>query len=147
MMAAHLFIPALDSVPGRPSTLSPLIIDTLLRQEMKFQGLVFTDAITMKGFSEFATTTTPHADALIAGNDVLLFPTDPPTAIAEILTAIESRRIDSLSIAQKCRRVLAAKSWSKAMNPAAGNYDSNRAESIHRELLARSLTVVKNRGR
>ena len=147
MMAAHLFIPALDSVPGRPSTLSPLIIDTLLRQEMKFQGLVFTDAMTMKGFSEFATTTTPHADALIAGNDVLLFPTDPPTAIAEILTAIESRRIDSLSIAQKCRRVLAAKSWSKAMNPAAGNYDSNRAESIHRELLARSLTVVKNRGR
>lgn len=147
MMAAHLYIPALDSASSRPSTLSPLIIDTLLRQELKFRGLVFTDAMTMKGFSEFATTTTPHADALIAGNDVLLFPANPPAAINEILTAIKSHRIDSLSIAQKCRRVLAAKSWGKAMNPAAGNYDSNRAESIHREILARSLTVVTNRGR
>ena len=130
MMAAHLYIPALDSASSRPSTLSPLIIDTLLRQELKFRGLVFTDAMTMKGFSEFATTKTPHADALIAGNDVLLFPANPPAAINEILTAIKSHRIDSLSIAQKCRRVLAAKSWGKAMNPAAGNYDSNRAESI-----------------
>lgn len=147
MMAAHLYIPALDSASNRPSTLSPLIIDTLLRQEMKFQGLVFTDAMTMKGFSDFTTTQTPHADALIAGNDVLLFPADPPTAIKEILTAIKSQRIDSLSIAQKCRRVLAAKSWGGAMNSASGNFDSNRAESIHREILARSLTVVTNRER
>ena len=74
MMAAHLSIPSLDSTPGRPSTLSPLIIDSILRREMQFEGLVFTDAMTMKGFADFATTNTPHVDALLAGNDVLLFP-------------------------------------------------------------------------
>ena len=147
MMAAHLFIPALDSTPGRPSTLSPLIIDTILRHELKFQGLVFTDAMTMKGFSEFATTKTPHADALIAGNDVLLFPGNPADAIDEILAAIQSKRIDSLSIHRKCRRLLAAKSWGKSMEAISGAYDSNRAESIHRDLLAKSLTVVTNRQR
>jgi beta-glucosidase-like glycosyl hydrolase/CubicO group peptidase (beta-lactamase class C family) len=147
MMAAHLSIPSLDATPGRPSTLSPLVIDSILRQELKFDGLIFTDAMTMKGFSEFALTETPHVDALIAGNDILLFPGDPVEAINEIEAAIASNRIDSLLIAEKCRRLLAAKSWGMAMAPIAGPYDSDRAEAIHRELLAKSLTVVTNRDR
>ena len=147
MMAAHLYIPSLDSTPGRPSTLSPLIIDTILRTELKFKGLVFTDAMTMKGFSEFATTSTPHVDALMAGNDVLLFPGEPAEAIAEIMEAIALSRIDSIFISEKCRRVLAAKAWTRPMRSMDGPYDSPRAESIHRELLAKSLTVVTNRNR
>ena len=54
VMVAHLDVPGLDSTEAQPSTLSPAIVDTLLRQEMGFQGLAFTDAMSMKGFADFA---------------------------------------------------------------------------------------------
>ena len=54
MMIAHLDVPALDSTESQPSTLSPTIVDTLLRQKMGFEGLAFTDALSMKGFVDFA---------------------------------------------------------------------------------------------
>ena len=49
VMVAHLDVPSLDSAEAQPSTLSPLIVDSLLRGEMGFEGLVFTDAMSMKG--------------------------------------------------------------------------------------------------
>ena len=144
MMAAHLFIPALDSTPGQPSTLSPKIIDTLLRQEIGFQGLVFTDAMTMKGFSSFAKTTRPHVDALLAGNDILLFPGNPSDVIAEIKSAIAEGAIDSVFIAKKCFRVLQAKSWCQVNDIPSGYVESDVAERNHREVIASSLTAIKN---
>ena len=53
VMIAHLDVPALDSTAGSPSTLSPNIVDTLLKQNMGFKGLAFTDALSMKGFADF----------------------------------------------------------------------------------------------
>lgn len=145
MMAAHLYIPSLDSTPGQPSTLSPAIVSDLLRGEIGFDGIVFTDAMTMKGFEDFATTETPHVDALLAGNDVLLFPGPPAEVLVEILSAVESGRVDSAFIAQKCLRVLQAKShWSR---PLPFNTNPDRAEQLHRHVVARALTVLINRQR
>ena len=148
MMAAHLNIPALDSTPGQPSTLSPAIVDTLLRQDIGFDGIVFTDAMTMKGFEDFAATQTPHADALLAGNDVLLFPGPPADVIAEIRQAITDGKLDSAFIAGKCRRVLEAKQrWMSGPSVDAVAPDPNRAEMLHRKLVEQALTVVSNRDR
>lgn len=144
MMAAHLHIPSLDSAPNQPSTLSKVIVNDLLREDMGFRGLVFTDAMTMKGFTSSASTSTPHVDALIAGNDVLLFPGNPTSTIAEIETAVRHGRLDSAAIAEKCHRVLCAKSWSQSDRPPKGHWDSPEAESIHRAVLAQALTVTKN---
>lgn len=146
MMAAHLYIPAWSSIPGQPSTLSPQIIDSILRKTIQFQGLVFTDAMTMKGFTSFTSTTTPHADALIAGNDVLLFPGEPAAVIAEIMGAIASGRLDSLDIAQKCKRILQVKSWCRVDEIPSGIIDRNEAEELHLQAVAKALTVVKNDG-
>tara|TARA_B110000503_G_scaffold120877_1_gene183930 strand:- start:5818 stop:8784 length:2967 start_codon:yes stop_codon:yes gene_type:complete len=146
MMAAHLYIPALDSTPGLPSTLSPRIIDTLLRQKIGFQGLVFTDAMTMKGFASFATTATPHVDALLAGNDILLFPGHPLTVLTELEKAVSEGRIDSLFIAAKCKRVLQAKSWCRVDETPSGYGFSPDAERNHRAILSSSITAVKNKG-
>ena len=74
VMVAHLDIPSLDSTEAQPSTLSPLIVDSLLRDEMGFEGLVFTDAMSMKGFADFVGDRPRIRDAILAGNDVLLFP-------------------------------------------------------------------------
>ncbi|MGB1121927.1 MAG: glycoside hydrolase family 3 N-terminal domain-containing protein [Flavobacteriales bacterium] len=144
MMAAHLYIPSLDSTPNQPSTLSRSIVHGILRDELGFEGLVFTDAMTMKGFTSFTQTSTPHTDALLAGNDVLLFPGEPAATLDEIEGQVRSGRLDSLLIADKCRRLLAAKSWTQAAQSPEGHWDSNAAETLHRQVISKALTTVKN---
>ena len=148
MMIAHLDVPALDSTVSQPSTLSPAIVDTLLRQELGFEGLAFTDALSMKGFTDFAGERPRARDALIAGNDILLFPGDPLEVIAEIKLAVENGEIDSTLIAQKCRRVLQVKVWSKAEEkiPEYGTaWEPLHAERVHRKILEASLTLIENK--
>jgi beta-glucosidase-like glycosyl hydrolase/CubicO group peptidase (beta-lactamase class C family) len=145
VMVAHLDVPELDSTEAQPSTLSPAIVDTLLRQEMGFQGLVFTDAMSMKGFADFAGERRRIRDALKAGNDVLLFPGDPVAAIEEAMASLADGTLDTLDIDTKCRRVLLAKLWSHAGEtvPATGTaWEPKHAELVHRELLAQSLTML-----
>ena len=144
MMAAHLYIPSLDSTPNQPSTLSRSIVQGVLREELGFGGLVFTDAMTMKGFTSFTQTSTPHTDALLAGNDVLLFPGEPAATLDEIEGQVRAGRLDSVLIADKCRRVLAAKSWTQAAQSPKGQWDSNAAEALHRQVISKALTAVKN---
>ena len=145
VMVAHLDIPSLDSTEAQPSTLSPLIVDSLLRGEMGFEGLVFTDAMSMKGFADFVGDRPRIRDAILAGNDVLLFPGDPEAAIAETMAALADGTLDSASVTHKCRRVLMAKLWCRAQDsipPAGTPWEPAHADVIHRELIAQSLTVL-----
>ena len=145
VMVAHLDVPGLDSTEAQPSTLSPAIVDTLLRQEMGFEGLVFTDAMSMKGFADFAGERRRIRDALKAGNDILLFPGDPVAAIEEAMASLADGTLDTLDIDAKCRRVLLAKLWTDAGEavPATGTaWEPKHAELVHRELLAQSLTML-----
>lgn len=84
LMVGHLFVPALDTTSDRPSSLSPDIVTGLLQEEMGFEGLVFTDALEMKG----AGSKTPALDALLAGNDILLKPLKPKEQFEQIVKAI-----------------------------------------------------------
>ena len=72
VMVAHLQIPSLDTTPGLPSTLSKPIVNELLRGKLNFKGLIFTDALDMKGVSTFYKSGELELKALLAGNDVLL---------------------------------------------------------------------------
>jgi beta-glucosidase-like glycosyl hydrolase/CubicO group peptidase (beta-lactamase class C family) len=145
VMVAHLDVPGLDSTLGQPSTLSPAIVDTLLRQEMGFEGLVFTDAMSMKGFADFVGDRPRIRDALLAGNDVLLFPGDPKLAIDEAMRALAEGTLDSASVTDKCRRVLLAKAWCRADEPLprfGEACEPVHADIVHREVLAQSLTAL-----
>ena len=148
VMVAHLDVPALDSTDSQPSTLSPTIVDTLLRQEMGFKGLAFTDALSMKGFADFAGDRPRARDALLAGNDVLLFPGDPVAVIEEVALAIKEGTLDSTVVAEKCRRVLMAKFWTKAYESVPEldeDWDPVAAEKVHMDILEASITVITNR--
>ncbi len=145
-MAAHLNVPGLEP-DSLPSTLSRRIVTDLLRGELGYEGLVFTDAMTMKGFADFAETTSPHVDALLAGNDVLLFPAEPAEVLAEVREAVATGRIDSAFIAVKCRRVLQAKHWTGAAAPTAFPPPTAQHDALHRAILESALTVVTNRRR
>lgn len=104
IMTAHLSIPALDK-SKRATSLSPLIVNGLLKNELGFRGLCFTDALAMKG----ATTNkkdNPSVMALLAGNDVLLAPANPINDFKAVKEAIEANILDIKEIEEKCLKIL-----------------------------------------
>ena len=104
IMVGHLNVPALDK-SGTPASLSYAITTQLLQQEMGFSGLIFTDGMQMQGMQQRGATPI-SVRALLAGNDLLLGPTDPVKAHAEILAAVQQGVLSRKQIEQHCRKVL-----------------------------------------
>ena len=152
IMVAHLSIPALDTTPNQASTLTKKIVTGLLKDTLGFKGLVFTDALNMKGVSKFYKPGEVDVKALIAGNDVLLFSEDVPTAIKEIKTAIDSGKISQEEIDKRCMKILLVKQWTgldqyskiKTKNLYA-DLNTPQAELINRKLTEASLTLLQNK--
>lgn len=111
VMVAHMSLPKIDSVKDRPSTLSPILVKGLLKQELGFEGLIFTDALNMKGVTKNYPAGEVELKALLAGNDVLLFPQNVPLAINKIKAAIQNDEIDFEQIKSSCKKILLAKKW------------------------------------
>lgn len=152
VMVAHLFIPSYDSTPNTASTLSKSVATDLLKNELKFKGLVFTDALNMKGVSKFNEPGIVDVKALIAGNDVLLFSEDVPIAIKEILKAIEKGDITQEEIDSRCKKILAAKQWvgldhyhPVKLENLYKDLNNSHAELINRKLAEASLTLLTNK--
>ena len=153
IMTAHLNIPALDSSPNSISSLSKEIVGKILRESLKFNGLVFTDALGMHGVAD--NSQPGHADlkALLAGNDVLLMSQNIPKAIEEIKKAIVNKVLTLEELDTHIKRILIAKSWVglnkyKAIdliNLKKENFNKN-IEMIRRKLTENAITLVKNEG-
>lgn len=109
IMIAHLSVPSLDATKNTPTTLSKKVVTGLLREEMGYKGLVFTDAMNMKGVTKYYSSGLADLKAFEAGNDVLLFSQDVPTAIAKINNAVASGQITQERLAASVKRILAAK--------------------------------------
>jgi beta-N-acetylhexosaminidase len=109
IMPGHLAVPAFEPDPELPATLSRNIVTGLLRDEMKFRGLVITDALDMGGI----TSKYPPGEAAVrsveAGTDVLLMSPSPDAAMAGLEQAVKSGRISEKRIDASVRRILAAK--------------------------------------
>lgn len=88
IMVSHLNVLSLDGAPNFPATLSPKIVQEMLIDSMGFKGLVFTDAMNMKGISKFYPSGVAEVMAILAGNDVMLFPDDVDAAIAGVRCAV-----------------------------------------------------------
>lgn len=107
MMVAHLQVNAYDK--KLPSSLSPVIINDLLKNQLKFDGLVMTDGIDMKGITNTYRNGDAELLALLAGNDILLLPPDVPQSIEVIkAAAVQNDSIREL-VDYHCRRVLSTK--------------------------------------
>ena len=152
MMVAHLSIPSLDSTPDLPSTLSEPIVTGLLKKKMGFQGLIFTDALNMKGISSCFRPGIADKLALLSGNDILLYSEDVRKAVEEIHLAIENCEILEGEVNERVRKVLMAKYWCGLQKggivDTANLYaDLNNPHSrlLQRELYERSITVLQNK--
>jgi len=91
-----------------PTTLSP-VINNILRNDLKFDGLIVTDAMSMSGLTLYFTQEEASVRALEAGADQLLKPADPDAAFRGVISAVKSGRLTEQRIAQSVRKILAAK--------------------------------------
>lgn len=111
VMVAHLSIPSLDTTKNLASTLSKKIVTDLLRKDLNFKGLVFTDAMDMQGAVKFFPEGTANVKAIMAGNDILETFVDVPAAFNAIKKALLSGEITQTEIDERVKRILAAKAW------------------------------------
>lgn len=109
VMVAHLYIPSIDTTLNRATSLSPLNINGLMRNNLGYQGLTFTDALEMQGVKKFFPNGEASVQSLIAGNDMLCLPGDVPESIAKIKEAIAAGRLSWADIELHCKKVLQAK--------------------------------------
>lgn len=152
IMVGHLFVPALDSTKNKPSSLSTLIIDTLLRKKMAFNGLVFTDALDMKGVSNSDKPGYVELRALQAGNDVLLLSVSVAKAVEAISQAMDSGYFSQEDLALHCKRILSYK-YRVGLNryqpiPLANLYNDLNSPSdrnLNSALYCNAVTVLSNK--
>ena len=152
VMVAHLNVPSLESRNGFPSSLSKHIVTDILKDTLGFKGLIFTDALEMKGVSNYSTPGDIDLAAFKAGNDVLLISEDVPKAIAKIIKAYKSKEISEERLSHSVKKILMSK-FKVGLN----NYepigtstlvaDLNRLKDdvLYEELMEASITILKNK--
>ncbi len=151
MMVGHLFVPVFDSAKNVPATLSKNIIDDLLRDKLKFNGLVFTDALNMQGIAKYYTPGEINVKALKAGNDVLLFADNVEKSIQLIKESIEKGEISQAEVDKRVKRILKVKEW-EGLNHyqkietdgLVAKLNSPEAELMNRKLVRNAITLLKN---
>ncbi len=151
MMIAHLYIPALDTKENTPSSLSSLVVTDILKNQLDFKGLVFTDALGMQGVTKFHETGDADLKALLAGVDILLMSEDVPKAFSKIKQAIEDGYITEEELDKKCRKILLSKQWMGLDNykPVKiknlyEDLNSEQAQLVNRNVVEAGITLVQN---
>ena len=109
IMTAHISVPSLNGGVREPSTLSPLVLTRVLRDELGFDGLVFTDAMDMSAISRRHSAGEAAVRAIEAGADVILMPPNVEQAIDGVVQAVRTGRIAEARIDASVRRILETK--------------------------------------
>lgn len=153
MMVAHVHMPALDNRPNRPTTLSKAVVEDLLQNEMGFKGLIYTDAMEMKGVSDHFPNGTAEVEAFLAGNDVILMPNDLPVAYQAVLTAVKNNTISQERLDRSVRKILAAKKRvgldkgaKEILNTKniLSEINSQQTITLKRDLIQNALTLIQD---
>jgi beta-glucosidase-like glycosyl hydrolase len=109
VMVAHLNVPSLEPTNGLPSSLSYNVVTNILKKQLEYKGLVFTDALNMKGAANYEEPGDIDLAAFKAGNDVLLFTENAPRAISKIIAAYHDNEITEERLAHSVKKILEAK--------------------------------------
>ena len=152
VMIAHLYIPAIDNTANLPTSLSRNNVTQLLKRAMKYDGLIFTDALEMKGVTKYWPGGEAAAKAIIAGNDMLCLPESVPEAIAAIKKAIREKKLTWDDIKSKVMKVLQVKyslglnNWKPVDTNNLLNDLNAKTDNIRYEVAKNSLTVLSLAG-
>ncbi|WP_417557549.1 glycoside hydrolase family 3 N-terminal domain-containing protein [Mesoflavibacter zeaxanthinifaciens] len=164
VMVGHLNVPSLTGQEGLPSSISSIIIKDILKERLKFKGLIFTDALTMKGVSEYVS---PSIDgnkvnrldtagdvdlaAFLAGNDVMLMSENVAAGINKIAVAYQTGKITEKRLAHSVKKILMAK-YKVGLNNYKPISTKNLVEDLNRikddvlyeKLMENAITIAKD---
>jgi beta-N-acetylhexosaminidase len=149
MMTAHLALPAIDGPDAPPATLSPNILKNLLRDQLKFQGVIITDAMDMHAITQGEALGANVVRAAQAGADLLLITTDPKDqelAHASLMQAAKDGTLSQDNLTTSAERISALKRWLASQKTESdlnivGCADHRR---VAEEIAARSITLVRD---
>lgn len=150
-MVGHLYFPAIEKVPNTSSSLSKGVVTDLLKEEMGFEGLIFTDGLDMKGVSQTIDADSVAYVSFLAGNDVLILPHDVPKAILHIKEGAERDPEIAARVEESCKKILKYK-FRAGLNryrPLSTEYlnaDLNRSEflDLKQQLYNEAVTMLRN---
>ncbi len=152
VMVAHLNVPSIEPRDGFPTSISYNVVTNILKKELGFEGLIFTDALNMKGASNFKEPGAIDLEAFLAGNDVLLFAENVPVAVQKFRKAFEDGSLTNERLAESVKKILKYK-YKAGLN----NYkeielenlvsDLNKSEydALNYLLYENALTLLKNK--
>lgn len=152
IMVAHLDIPSLEPRKGYPTSISYNVVTDILQNELGFEGLIFTDALNMKGASNFKQPGDIDLEAFLAGNDILLFAENVPLAVEKFKVAFNEGKLSEERIAFSVKKILNYK-YKAGLN----NYkpveinnlveDLNKPEfdALNFDLYENAITVLTNK--
>ena len=151
IMVAHLNVPALEARSQFPSSISKNIVTNLLKEKLQFNGLIFTDALEMKGLANSKAPGDADLAAFLAGNDILLISEDVPKAIEKITAAYYDGLITENRLSHSVKKILYAKYkvGLNAYKPVQKAYlyeDLNAISNdvLYYSLMENAVTVAKN---
>ncbi|MCL4530453.1 MAG: glycoside hydrolase family 3 protein [Chloroflexi bacterium] len=152
VMTAHLALPAIDGSDAPPATLSPAILKNLLRDQLKFQGVVITDAMDMHAITQGEALGANAVRAAKAGADLLLITTDPKDqqlVHESLMRAAKDGTLSREDLATSAERIASLKEW--VINQKTGlNLDVVGCADhckVADEIAARSVTLVRDQAR
>lgn len=151
VMTAHLKVPSLENDTQKPASCSQEIITNILKNQLRFEGLIFTDALNMQGAKNYLPPGELELQAFLAGNDILLFPENVVKATEVLLKAFDANKFDVARLDYSVRKILNAK-YKAGLNKNQRidlqniNNDLNHLQDdlLHRALVEQSITLVQN---
>lgn len=151
VMVAHLNVPSIEPRENYPTSISYNVVTNILKNELQFEGLIFTDALNMKGASNFKKPGDIDLEAFLAGNDVLLFAENVPVAIKKFNEAKKEGRLTEERLAYSVKKILAYKYKANLHNyqPIAlenlyNDLNAVEFEALNYQLYENAVTVIKN---
>ena len=153
VMTAHIELPALDPEPGTPTTLSRAVVTGLLRGELGFEGLIYTDSMSMHAVAKTLPPGPAAVRAVKAGNDVVLHSPDDVAAFEAVKAAIASGEIDAAQVDRSVERIVRAKARLGLHKARLVSLDAIPAvvgarahAAVADEVSRRSITLLKDEG-
>ncbi|NVK49998.1 MAG: serine hydrolase, partial [Cyclobacteriaceae bacterium] len=152
VMVAHLNIPSLEDAGNKPTSLSKKVVTDLLQKQMNFKGLIFTDALNMQGVTKFYGPGEVDLQAVLAGNDILLYSQNVSKAKSLIKEAVAAGKIEQTEIDRRVKKILKAK-YEVGLHDYQpieldGLYErlvTPKTEEVLEKLYAAAVTVASNR--
>jgi len=143
IMTAHLAVPALTEAKPIPTSLSRKVVTDLLRKTYKFNGLIITDGLGMRGVTANYEPGKLELLALRAGNDMLLAPVEIEQAVSHIKAALADGTLSHDELDEHVGRILEAKELLVRPRPNY-NFQNKQALELKRKLYRNAITLVKN---